>query len=550
MTWISARWICGPGLTALLILAPGAGCGDDDGAQDDGGVDASPARYEPVDERFEQEMVEGEVPGAVFAIVEGGQVTHAMAYGRRHPDHPEPVATTTLFRLASVTKAITAVGLLQQVQDGSLALDDPIVDHLPGFAFTSDATTTADVTVEHLLTHSSGIVDCLTVDATALYDDATALRDFTYDVFVDTGYLMAPPGRMFNYTNAGFVLAGLITELASGDFYGSYLRSNVLLPLGMDRTFFAPADVLADGDYATGQIKDDYWASVFPDRRVAPDTYDNPWGWPAGFAFSSVLDLGNLVRFLRDGEPTVLSDGLRAEMQVSRVDTRWAADIAYYGYGLVIQQGLFVGEAFHDLTLISHAGALPGFSSELSYVPECDLGFVTLANTDGGYFGDSLEVALETLCDLPAPLAAPDLAADPADLPDFVGTYRDPWLFGDLVVTQDGTELFIEIPSLVMYADYDPLLTPYAKDSFVLDVQYGTSITFIRDPSGQAEYLRSRGFVGHRVPEGAPPSPPPGAPESRGAPAWWHHPAPLPYAPLALPRSQRERLRRLLRQVR
>jgi len=557
--WISARRPGGWVLTAVLILGSQAGCGGDhrgngedaavDAACQDAAVDADPGRYEPIQLRFQMQMLENDVPGAAFAILEGGEVVHAMGYGRKHPDQPEPVEPRTLFRIASVTKMMTAVGLLQQVQDGTIAREDLLVDHLPGFVFTSDATDTSEITVEHLLTHSSGIVDYLTVDATAAYRDATALQDYTYEVFADLGHVMAPPGRMFNYTNPGFIFAGLLIEQASGEFYGSYLRDHVLLPLGMERTWFAPSDVLADGDYATGELKGDTWAAMFPSRRVGPDAYDNPWGWPAGFAFSSVLDLGEFVRFLRDGEPTVLAEELWADMQSPRVNTHWTADIGFYGYGLILQQGFFVGADFYDLELISHNGALPGFSSEIVYVPGCDLGFVTLANTDGAYFRDSLEVAVESLCDLPVPVTAPGLAADPADHPDFVGTYHEPQYFGDLIITQDGTELRVEIPALSPTA-YDPVLLPVSKDVYLVFAGYYYDLTFIRDAGGQAEYLRNRGFVARRVPAGAPPSPPPRSPDPRSDLARRLRHAPPQYAPLALPRSQRHRLRRLLRETR
>jgi CubicO group peptidase (beta-lactamase class C family) len=565
-TWSRVRVQRGGGviplLTLVLILFGGGGCGDggdgpgQDAGEDAAPVDAAPTPYESIELRFQMEMEEGEVPGAAFAVVEGGEITHAVGLGRRHPDQPAPVETTTLFRLASVTKMMTAVGLLQQVEDGTVALDDSLVDHLGGFAFASDATATAQITVEHLLTHSSGIVDYLTVDATAAYQDATALRDYTYEVFATLGHLMVPPGRMFNYTNPGFVLAGLIVEQASGDFYGAYMADNVLVPLGMSRTLFEPADVLADGDYATGEIKSDYWADRFPSRRVAPDTYDNPWGWPAGFAFSSVIDLGQFVRFLRDGDPSVLADELLEDMKTPRVNTHWAGDIGHYGYGLMVQQGFFVGDAFYDLTLLSHAGALVGFSSELSYVPACDLGFVTLANTEGAYFDDSLEVALQTLCDLPVPVVGPDLEADPADLPDFVGTYHEPWYYGDMIVTRDATELYVEIPGLVMYTDYEPLLIPYARDSFILEVSYQTNVTFVRGAGDQAEFMRTRGFVGQRIDPGSPP--PPSLSSSglsgsgggrRDSVGRWSSRGRL-QAPLALPRSTRRRLRRLLRRPR
>lgn len=560
MTCRVARVFFGFGLSLLLTLPQGLGCGDDDGgsnldagadaAQVDAAVDAT-SRYEPTELSIQNQMQDLNVPGAAFAIIEGGEITHAVGYGRKHPDAPAGVEPTTLFRIASVTKMMTAVGLLQQVEAGAVSLDASMVDFLPGFVFTADATTTAQVTVQHLLTHTSGLVDLLTHDATADYQDASALHDYTYEVFAEVGFFQAPPGRMYNYTNPGFCLAGLLIEQATGEHFGPYLENNVFLPLGMDRTTFSSAEVLADGDYAVGRVDDTMMVQQIGASRAEPDTYDNPWAWPAGYAFSSVLDLAQFVMFLRNGDPAVLSDGLQSEMQRSQINTHYQANRVHYGYGLLRQDGIFVGEDFYDITVISHNGAIAGFSSELSFVPECDLGFVTLANTNGGYFSDSLEVLIETLCDLPAPVTAPDLAADPLDHPDFVGTYHEPQYFGDMIVTEDGTALRIDIPTLTAGFDYDPVLVPTYKDNYVMvawQVPYG--LTFIRDPSGQADFLRHRAFVGRRAAPGAAPAPPPRSPHPRIDLARQLRRTPRLHAPLSLPRSLRQRLPRLLRPLR
>ncbi len=526
------------------------GCGDDDGSRErDAGPDAS--RYEALELRFQSEMSEKAVGGAAFAVVEGGAVTHAMGYGYKDPDATALVAPTTLFRIASVTKMMTAVALLQQVEDGAVALDDPVVDHIPGFVLSGDATTTADVTVAHLLTHATGMIDNLTHDATEAYEGPTALHDYTYEVYAAVGFFQSPPGRMYNYCNPGYALAGLIIEQSTGTLYGPYMRDHVFGPLGMNRTVFSPAEVLADGDYAVGEITKDGYVQQLGVHRAYPDTYDNPWGWPAGYAYSSVLDLGAFVGFMRAGDPTVLADALRVQQQSPQINTFDAADLIHYGYGILLQDGLFVGEDFYDLQVISHKGSLGGFSSELTYVPGCDLGFITLANTDGAYFDQSLEVALRTLCELPPASVAPNLDADPADHPDYVGTYHEPQYFGELVVTRDGTELRIEIPTLIQTTEYDPVLIPLRKDVYLL-YAWGDhfDVTFIRDATGQAEYMRNRGFVGHRVSAGSPPPPPPRSLDpGRELARRRLHLRWLP-SPLLVRRSRRQKLRRFLRSYR
>src|SRR5690606_16505048 len=113
-------------------------------------------------------------------------------------------------------------------------------------------------------------------------------------------------------------------------------------PLGMDRTFFRAEDVLADGDYAIG-------ASAYPGvpSVVLPDSYENVWARPAGYATSSVEDLAKFVLFLMHGDEDVLSANHHQAMQTARVDTQELLDLVGYGYGLQVLDGAFLGRAFY-----------------------------------------------------------------------------------------------------------------------------------------------------------------------------------------------------------
>jgi len=493
----------------LLFLVPISGCGDNgesaadagrdaasDGARTDAGIDP---RFEPVVESLKREMLDLGAPGAAVAIIEKGEVTFAAGFGTRNPDKDDPVGPATLFRIGSVNKMLTAAGLLRLVDEGKVDLEKPITDYLPDFAFTQNPAWAPSITVWNLLTHSTGIVDYLEIDAKPEYQDDDGLSAYLDGEFESVGYLMAPAGAMYNYSNPNFMLAGYILEKVSGEPYRQYMKDHVFTPLGMERTCFLPDEVLADGDYAFGLNNLILWGPELP-SVMAPDAYDNPWGRPAGYAWSSVLDLAEFVKFLLHGNPSVLSDEQRKAMQEPQISTQEMLDLVSYGFGLSVGRGAFLGpgsEDFYLLKLVSHDGAIPGYSAEIFFVPEFDFGFITLANSDGAYFTDTLVTAVTTLNTMPSRSEPPDLEMDPATFGRYVGKYLDLYNVGEILVSQEGDGLRISMPFCDAQAvPYEPMLEPYSPDNFILNIQ-GTDIllTFLFDDQGKVAFLRTRAFV-------------------------------------------------------
>jgi CubicO group peptidase (beta-lactamase class C family) len=483
--------LCALVVAGLLVLC----CND----ESKGPKEEIPPRFEPLVEAMENALDATGAPGAAVAVVEGGEVTFAQGFGTKHPDGGDPVEASTLFRIASLTKMLTATAILDLVEGGSVALDTPITDYLPAFSFALDATWAPGITVRHLLTHQSGVVDYLEINS-PVYTDDDALASYMNGQFGEIGYLMTPPGRMYNYTNPGYMLAGLIIEEMSGMYYRQYMDANLFDRLGMTRTYFIPDQVLDDGDFAYGETID---AVTGQSTTIAPDTYDNGWGRPAGYAFSSVLDLAEFIRFLSLGNTTVLGNELLQAMMSPQVDTEMLLDLVHYGYGLTVQEGGWYGASndnFYSMRLVLHNGAIPGFSSLLYYVPQLDLGMVTLASGNGVYFDEAFLVALETLGELPQPSPAPDISVDPNDYDKYVGTYFDPYNVGEVIIVRDGDLLTVEMPLLDQNGIvYDPVLLPLAPRNFIFQAEgYWIQSTFILDDLGNGEYWRTRAFVAQR----------------------------------------------------
>ncbi|MBW3550139.1 MAG: serine hydrolase, partial [Proteobacteria bacterium] len=170
---------------------------------------------------------QGAVPGASVLVVRDGETLVCRSYGLA--DLEQGIATTpsTNYRLASMTKQFTAAAVLMLAEDGRIGLDDPVRRWLPSLHHAADA-----VSIRHLLTHTSGLVDyedLIPASTTAQLRDADVLR-----LLAPQDRLYFPPGSGYRYSNSGYALLALIVERASGRAFSNFLRERIFLPAGMD----------------------------------------------------------------------------------------------------------------------------------------------------------------------------------------------------------------------------------------------------------------------------------------------------------------------------
>ena len=433
------------------------------------------------------------------AIIEHGRVTFAHGFGTKGLSSTEPVHATTLFRIGSMTKALTATALLASADQHLVRLDARLVDVVPEVALGEPER--AQLTLRQLLSHQSGLVDAYSADGP--HDDAALSAYSTSDAFRSAEYFMNPPGLFWNYSNPNFALAGLALERLDGVPYRQAMSARVFGPLGMHRTFFLSADVLADGDYARGK-------STNPDGTtwdVGPDSYDNARLRPAGYAYSSVLDYARFVQFLQSGVPRVLSQHLRHEMQRAQVSTDTVGDVDRYGLGLFVEQGLFLGQSFYPTPAVAHGGDIDGYAAEFFLLPETGFGIVTLANADWAHFTSSVVLAMQRFGGLARTTELPASAAvDPSSFPQLAGTYVDPHFVGSVEVSAADGAVLVSIPALdATGIPYQSVLAPFSRDNFILTLPGLAELvaTFIRDESGTPTWFRTRIAVGQRQPDQA-----------------------------------------------
>ncbi len=482
---------------ALLGCPQGSGTLDDDdatGDDDDAGPEWEPLPP-PIAAAFEDEAEDLGAPAAAVAILHDG-VLYAGAYGTKVPDGDVPTEPTTLFRIGSVTKQLTSTAMLQQVDAGLLTMDDRLATHVPELDL-GGAGDLDEVMLHHLLSHTSGVLD-----HTPLFggeaDDR--LLDYTLSTFEDEAFLMNPPGAFWNYANPNFSLAGLVVELTDGRYYREVMHDEVFAPLDMNRTMFLADEVYADGDYAVGLTPD--WTGQVPGLiHAEPDSYDDAWSRPAGFAWSSVLDLARWGEFLVHGDEAVLSASSHTELTESQTETLAFLDYLDYAYGVMVwHESVSAGDWF-EVSTREHGGAIPGFAAELITVPEHDLVIATLASTGGAYFGGLKGVVWEELLGVES-TDFPGLDIDPDDFVDYVGSYDDATQYGLFeVFTDGGGNLDVAIPLFDQYdIPYSPDLVPTSRGNFNLTVQgYPFQLTFIADAPGEpARWFRTRYFVAER----------------------------------------------------
>jgi len=321
----------------------------------------TPSEAAKVDAIVTQSLARTGVPSASIAIVRGGKTVFAKAYGKQSETIPQARADLK-YPIASISKQFTAAAMLLLEDEGKLSLDDHVSKYVPGI---SDGDV---ITIRQLLSHTSGLQDYWPQD----YSFAAMRNPVTPQQILDRWAkkpLDFTPGTKWQYSNTGYVVAGLIVEKVAGMPLLDFLKLHIFTPLGMD-----PVDQdKANGPGYPQGYQRFALGPVRPERPAAPG-----WLFAAGELAMSASDLAkwDIARMNRTLLPA--EDWTTQETPVK------LADGTTNGYGLGVSAHEQAGHAY-----IEHSGEAVGFLSENTVFPDDKAAVVVLVNADfSGAFTD------------------------------------------------------------------------------------------------------------------------------------------------------------------
>ena len=325
------------------------------------------------------------VPGCAVLVVHEGEVVLRDGFGRRDLAKDLPVTTSTLFPIGSSTKTFTAALCALAVDGGLIGWDDPIVDHLPGFAL-QDPVATRELSLRDMLAHRSGLPrhDLLWYAAS----DGSLTRD---ELIQALRHLPANRGfrQAWQYNNLIFTTAGELAGRLFGSSYEEAVRSQLLKPLGMARTGFSVSDLVRDPDAARPYVVDADGGAPVEVPYASLDLVG-----PAGNINSTVDDLTGWVLELLGrpaGEPVLSPPALELlrtpVMPLSEVSPLTIGRSVGYAAGLAVDE-------YRGFRVLHHGGNIDGFSSQVSVLPETGSAVVVLCNRSSSGLRDALPYVL------------------------------------------------------------------------------------------------------------------------------------------------------------
>lgn len=321
---------------------------------------------------LEAERAFKDIPGISVGVVHDQELVWSAGFGHADPELGTPASPSTLYSICSISKLFTSTAIMQLRDQGKLRLSDPVGDHLEWFDIQEVYPEMGPVTVEGLLTHSSGLPRESDHPYWSGPDHPFPTSE---EIRANLGgqETLYPARERFQYSNLGMTLAGEIVSAVSGQPYSGYVQSNVLDPLGLADTYPELADARATGRLAAG------FSGRFRDgsRDRVADYAVAGVGPAAGFA-SNVADLATFAswqfRLLENRGVEILdSNTLREMHRVHWVNPDWETT-----WGL----GFYVART-GDHTFVGHGGSCPGYRTQLLLQPDSKIAVVFMTNTTG-----------------------------------------------------------------------------------------------------------------------------------------------------------------------
>jgi CubicO group peptidase (beta-lactamase class C family) len=383
------------------------------------------------------------VPGLSMCLVKDGKIVYRRGFGSRCIEPPRPATPDTLYGVGSVSKAFTALAVMQLWEQGKIQLEESVRKYVESFDADSE---NSPVTVHQLLTHTTGFPDlgvAETVigrifDASSVWVPLGGLEDLILRINSAALERVSAKGDKFFYWNEGYALLGAIVEAASGQSYVDYMVKQVLKPLNMVRSAYSAAVLEQDTNSMTGYVADK------DNKKRAMKFPAHPLVDAAGGLISSAFELANFVAMCMDhgvfNNTRIIGDEAIEKMLTPHVKHSLPPQAAggdWYSYGFIINKN-FCGHK-----LIGHGGNIGLSSAYIGFVPDQKVGVTLAANTDF----DTSQLGLYALAHMlgvQPKEAMPNLTfEEKCDM--LVGKYETFGGINKMSILQKGPNLYVEV---------------------------------------------------------------------------------------------------------
>jgi CubicO group peptidase (beta-lactamase class C family) len=337
--------------------------------------------YEPLEPLLATFAGDNHVPGCVLGVVHGGRLAWLKCLGVREVGADAPVTPASVFRIASMTKMVTALGCLHLRDRGLLAFDEPVDDIVPELKSLRYPTRDSRrIRVRDLLSHTAGFV---TDDPWG--DRQLDMSDAAFSALLSSDLPFAhPPGTAFEYSNLGFAILGRVIASRAGQPYDAYMQAHLLQPLDMAASGWEVRDVPTEHRARGYSWIDDEWVGE-------PVLSHGAFGAMGGL-HTSATDYARFVAWLLSAWPPrddpddpilarasirELAQGIgfpQLQVRADRTDPLLSDTARRYGLGIIALADPDLGPC------LTHSGGLPGYGSNVLLLPERDLGVFLFAN--------------------------------------------------------------------------------------------------------------------------------------------------------------------------
>ncbi len=408
---------------------------------------------------------EGNQPGISILIAKMGQVIYKKAFGSANIELNTPMQPDMVFRIGSITKQFTAVAILQLVEQGKISLQDSVQKYIKDFPSKG-----ATITIENLLTHTSGIVDFTSKDDP---DPFIERRDFTPEFLINyfkNDPLRFKPGTKYEYSNSNYVLLGYIIQMVSGENYHQYMADNVIKRAGLTHTLYAEENTIVP-------------------NRVQGYTRDNGFFQNCEYQTLSLgFGCGDLLSNTEDllkWNQAVIAGKLISEASLKKAFSPYKlANGTYSSYGY----GWFIDTTYGS-PCIHHEGQTSGFIALEKYFPKEDIYVAIMTNVktadDKTDFSDN---RFKLFADI-TPIALgkkliSGISVDEAVLDSYAGTYKATFNKSTLTIHKENGKLYVDLSN---GTGKNMGLVPLTETNFV--------IPDIKNISTTCEFVKANGKV-------------------------------------------------------